>query len=189
MISPPSTFSGSRPLLRFDRPAEWPTIRTLLDTVFGDSRESELIERLRKDGDLLFLIIAVHAERIIGVVGFSRLRIDGPAPINAATLAPLAVAPDMRGQGVGSALVSAGLTHARKKHAQAVCVLGHERYFRRFGFTALAAEKIAGPWSGPNFMALSLSNETPPLVGEAVYPTAFTALAESDDEDDADPDA
>ena len=182
MISPPSAFNGSRPLLRFDRPAEWPTIRTLLDTVFGDSRQSDLVERLRKDGDLLFLIIAVHEERIVGVIGFSQLRIDGPTSINAATLAPLAVAPDMRGLGVGSALVSAGLTHARKKNAQAVCTLGHDRYFSRFGFTAMAAEKISGPWSGPNFMALSLSNETPPLVGEAQYPPAFAALAEGEDD-------
>ena len=53
-------------------------------------------------------------------------------------LAPLAVLPEYQKQGVGSALVRAGLEVCRGIGAQLVFVLGHPDYYPRFGFQPVA---------------------------------------------------
>ncbi len=49
-------------------------------------------------------------------------------------LAPLAVVPARQGQGIGALLVHDGLARCRTLDAAAVVVLGHPKYYPRFGF-------------------------------------------------------
>jgi len=49
-------------------------------------------------------------------------------------LAPSAVAPDRQGQGIGRALIRAGLDAAREAGAGAVVLLGSVDYYSRSGF-------------------------------------------------------
>jgi putative acetyltransferase len=56
------------------------------------------------------------------------------ARFQAALLAPLAVDPIHQKQGVGSALIQAGLRRLREEAFSMVCVLGDPAYYGRFGF-------------------------------------------------------
>ena len=78
-----------------------------------------------------FALVAADGDRIIGHVQFSRAW-AGEAPI--LTLSPLGVAPDRQRQGIGSALVIAGLAEARRRDEVAVVLLGNPVYYQRFGF-------------------------------------------------------
>jgi putative acetyltransferase len=92
---------------------------------------------------------------VIGQIMFSRLVSE--TGLGLAQLSPLAVRPDWQGQGVGAALVEAGLEGCRSLGLDGVVVLGHPDYYPRFGFTPEAAAALSSPFSGqPSFMALAL---------------------------------
>jgi putative acetyltransferase len=49
-------------------------------------------------------------------------------------LAPIAVLPDLQRQGIGKALIEAGIDKIRASGEPFVIVLGHPGYYPRFGF-------------------------------------------------------
>ena len=69
----------------------------------------------------------------------------------------VAVKPGRQRDGVGIALIEAGLEACRAKGVDAVIVLGHADYYPRFGFSAELARQVRAPFSGPSFMALELT--------------------------------
>lgn len=174
---------ATRPVMRFDRPSEWPRIKALLDDAFGRETESALVERLRGDGAFSFMIVAEIGEGFIGACGFSPLPIHGEErSYDGAALGPLAVAAPFRGAGVGSALVRAGLAQCRRRNLGVVCALGSPRFFNRLGFSRAAASEIASPWTdAPAYQALVLRDELAPVVGEARYADAYFNSADMDD--------
>jgi putative acetyltransferase len=91
-------------------------------------------------------------------------------------LAPVAVLPERQRQGVGSALVEAGLAEARAAGIDIVFLLGEPEYYGRFGFEPLVAQPFASPYAGPYFQALVLSDIALPASGSADYAPAFAAL-------------
>ena len=75
-------------------------IAGLLLAAFPTSSEARLVEQLRKDGDVVYSLVAVEASDVIGHALFSRLR----APDTALSLAPVAVAANRRRRGIAAAL-------------------------------------------------------------------------------------
>lgn len=80
---------------------------------------------------------------------------SGPAILG---LAPMAVAPSHQRQGIGSALVRAGLERCRALGSGAVVVLGHPAYYPRFGFSPSVHFGIRSEYEVPEeaFMVLEL---------------------------------
>ena len=87
-------------------------------------------------------------------------------------IAPLAVAPERQGQGVGSALVSELLQRADTHGWPLAVLLGDPRYYGRFGFEA------AGPYGivyrpvgadNPHFQVRRLASYDPIVRGEVQY--------------------
>ena len=150
-------------------------IRRLNDDAFGGTYESRLIEDLRAADLDAVELVAVENDDIVGHILFSVLAttIDQQA-VPALALAPMAVRPDRQRRGIGSVLVRAGLSLARVRDWRAVIVLGHQKYYPRFGFSAALARPLEAPFSGDAFMALEL--EPGALRGEkgrVTYPPAF----------------
>ena len=161
-------------MIRHARAADFPVIRQVNEAAFGKPDEARLVEALRAGGDVMFELVAEVEAAVAGHILFSRLWADRTELI--AALAPMAVLPELQGKGLGSKLVEAGLETCRDFGAHAVIVLGHPRYYPKFGFTAEAASRVASPYSGsPAFMALELEKGA---LGEPLlvaYPEAFSA--------------
>lgn len=155
----------------------------LLRTVFPAPDEAMLVQRLCLSGDMVLTLIADDEDsgELAGTVVFSRMQVDvaGKA-IAAVALAPVAVAPAYRRQGVGEALVEAGLTHLRQAGVHLCFVLGDPAYYGRFGFAADWAQGFASPYAGQHLMALPLQGGAMPcgVRGDAVHAPAFAHLGE-----------
>lgn len=150
-------------IVRPARAADHAAIRAVVTAAFKQADEAALVDQLRADGDALIELVAEDDAEIVGHILFSPMA----AAVKTAALAPLAVAPERHGQGVGSLLTREGLAACRAAGVEAVIVLGHPDYYPRFGFSAEAAKAVAAPFSGPAFMALSLSGALPSSVAYA----------------------
>lgn len=150
-------------------------IRAVNDAAFGQPDEGRLVDTLRADGELIASLVADDDGDIVGHIAMSRLGLEAAGgPIPAAALAPMAVVPGRQNQGIGSALVRAGLDVCRHEGIEVVVVLGHENYYPRFGFSARLAERLDAPFSGPAFMAIELVSRA--LARDDIkvrYPRAF----------------
>jgi putative acetyltransferase len=162
--------------------ADEAAIDTLLREAFAGAAEAVIVKALRAaDADTLELV-AERDERVIGTVMFSPVTAvlaNGTESFGLG-LGPMAVHPDFQSQGVGSALIEAGLTFVRTLGVPWCVVLGDPDYYGRFGF-AVSMEPV-WRWDGDPegahaaaFQRLSLSNDNWPP-GEAIlsYHPAFT---------------
>ena len=95
------------------------------------------------------------------------LGLSGRGDILAMGLAPMAVRPPKQRQGVGAALVREGLVQCRALGCDAVVVLGHPRYYPRFGFLTASRWGLRCEYDVPDevFMALELRARS--LAGKA----------------------
>lgn len=144
-------------------------------TEYGHQGEAELVRMIEADGDALVSLVAEQSDAVVGHVLFSRMDVEADgAPLAAAGLAPVAVVPDVQGQGVGDALIRAGLDRLREQGIAISFVLGHADYYPRFGYSPELAARFASPFAGPHFMAMMLDNGAAwPLGGRADYAPAF----------------
>jgi len=112
---------------------------------FGGTVEAELVAALIA-GDAYIpdlSLVAEHDGSIVGHVLFTRARAGA---VDAVLLAPLAVAPDWQGRGVGSALAREGLRRAAEMGFGLALVLGHPGYYPRFGFEPAEPFGIMPPY-------------------------------------------
>lgn len=114
-------------------------------TEFGYQGEAELVRALDADGDTLVSLVAEKGEYVAGHILFSRMAVEADGQtLSAAGLAPVAVEPALHGQGIGDALIRAGLDALREQGCAISFVLGHEGYYPRFGYSPELASPFAG---------------------------------------------
>jgi putative acetyltransferase len=103
-------------------------------------------------------MVADDDGEIIGHIMFSPVVLDGHPELKIMGLAPMAVVPARQRQGVGSALVRAGLEECRKLGFGAIVVLGHPDYYPRFGFSPSTRFGITSEYEVPEnvFMVMEL---------------------------------
>lgn len=156
-------------MIREEQAGDAPAIAALLAEAFGRDAEAALVERLRRDGDVLLSLVAADDRGLVGHVLFSRMQ----APFRAAALAPLAVLPRHQRQGIGTRLIEAGLARLARDGWEGVVVLGAPSYYRRFGFDAALAQGFVSPYAGPHLMICPLRPSLPVKTGALVHAPAF----------------
>ena len=134
-------------VVREERPADVAAVRAVVTRAFGRPDEAYLVELLRAAGKALVSLVAERDGRVAGHVLFSPVALDGAPP--ASGLAPLAVLPDAQRQGLGAALVLAGLARCRAAGHAFVVVLGDPDYYGRFGFVAAERHGLASEYDAP----------------------------------------
>ena len=144
-------------------------------TEFGYQGEAELVRALDADGDTSVSLVAEQGGFVAGHVLFSRMDVDADCQsLSGAGLGPVAVAPALHSQGIGDALIRAGIAALREQGCAISFVLGHEGYYPRFGYSPELAARFASPFAGPHFMAMMLDSDAAwPLGGRADYAPAF----------------
>ena len=164
-------------VIRPATPEDAAGIRHVHLSAFPTPAEADLVQELERAGDAVVSIVA-EDEGIVGHVLFSRMevRADG-RPLAALGLAPVAVVQGRQSEGIGGALIEAGLSRASELGIDIVFLLGEPGYYRRFGFDASAAQPFASPYAGPYFQALPLAGDyARPRSGKAGYAPAFAAF-------------
>lgn len=114
------------------------------DMPFSNGDEHELVDRLRKNGDLTLSLVAETSDGIIGHIAFSPVTIsDGTK--NWYGLGPVSVWPQLQGKGIGGALINSGITQMRAIGAKGIVLLGSPDYYSRFGFKSDPSLTYPGP--------------------------------------------
>jgi putative acetyltransferase len=163
--------------IRPEGPEDAAGIRALLTIAFPTGAEADLVEQLRRDGDIEITLVAEDDGRIVGHIVMSRMQAKGDGrSFRTLGLAPLAVLPKRQHGGIASRLIREALAIARSKGEELVFVLGAPAYYGRFGFSAAIAAPFASPLAGPHLMALSLVELDLPSLGKADYAPAFAVF-------------
>lgn len=139
-------------------------------TEYGYSGEAELVERLRALNGLALSMVAERNGELLGHIAFSPAQVNGEAgPWY--LLAPVSVWPDFHRQGIGSALIRAGIDGLKGLGASACFVLRDPGYYKRFGFVSDPQLSDTAPEPNAFFMRLMIKG-TPPI-GKVTYHPAF----------------
>jgi putative acetyltransferase len=155
--------------------ADRAALRAIHEAAFGARAEADLVDALRRDGDLVLSLAAWAEREPVGHVAFSRLAVPDTEARGVA-LAPLAVKPSFQRQGIGAALVREALSVLASAGEDIVLVLGDPAYYGRFGFAAAAAQAFRTPYDGPYLQALALNEAGRAARGKVRYARAFAEL-------------
>ena len=132
------------------------TIAAFEEMEISDHTEQFIIEALRSAQALSVSLVAEVDGRVVGHIAFSPVTMsDGTQDWYG--LGPVSVLPDFQRQGIGKALIRAGLSRLKTLNAKGCCLVGHPDYYPQFGF-----ENVQG------------------LVFEGVPPEAFFVLSFDD---------
>ena len=131
----------------------------LLDRCFGERRTAKSSERLR-EGRLPAQGLALTAERDGEVLATVRLWHVEANGVPALLLGPLAVKPELQGEGLGKAMMREALWRAACRGHGAVLLVGDPEYYERFGFFGGKAQHLVmpGPFERRRFLALELKD-------------------------------
>ena len=144
-------------VLREESGGDLVAVEALFDRVFGPARKSLSSYKLRQ-GVLpvreLCLVVSSSGGLPAGAVRFWPVRIGGSG-VPALLAGPVGVDPTRQGEGLGAALLRAGLTRAERLAMPAdtgeagrwkrVVLVGDEPYYGRFGFRRDLAEALRFP--------------------------------------------
>jgi putative acetyltransferase len=145
--------------IRPEQPEDVAAIRYVNEHAFNRPAEADLVDKLRQHGKVTLSLVAVHESQIVGHILFTPVVIESTQRSTAAVgLAPMAVLPELQNRGIGALLVNAGLDECRRAGQRIVVVLGHPRYYPRFGFAPASRYGIRSEYDVPDevFMAIEL---------------------------------
>ena len=149
------------------------------DVGYSNHREQFMVERLRNSAAFipqLSLVAQVNHE-IIGHILLTKIAIHNHGKSTTSlALAPLSVTPKFQGKGVGSKLVAEAHRLAKELGYQSVTVLGHPKYYPRFGYEPMKRYGLELPFDvrEENCMVVCLSeNEWSGMAGKIEYPSEF----------------
>jgi predicted N-acetyltransferase YhbS/inosine-uridine nucleoside N-ribohydrolase len=171
--------------IRAEEPVDRDAIGEVVAAAFGSPVEARLVEAIRASSNFVpeLSLVAELDGRVVGHVMISYAALhDGHRDHRIATLSPLAVAPELHGRGIGTALVRAVTARADALGEPLVVLEGSPVYYGRFGFEHSVPHgiEIALPSWAPAEAAqvLRLGRYDPSLRGRVVYPPAFAEATE-----------
>ena len=148
--------------IRPEEPGDIRAIHQVNRQAFETAVEASLVDALRRRAQPLISLVAVVDDEVAGHILFSPVTLSSDPGARIMGLAPMAVLPAKQRQGIGTALVRAGLEECRRLSFEAVIVLGHADYYPRFGFVPASRYGLTCEYDVPDdvFMVLELSPGT-----------------------------
>jgi predicted N-acetyltransferase YhbS len=134
-----------------------PLVEVLNEISFGAGRYAKSAYRLREGVEPVagLSFVAVAGSEFLGSIRFWPVAIGMEKSL---LLGPLAVQPDLRGRGIGIALMKHAIGEARTQGHASIVLVGDEPYYVRVGFARLAPGRIRfpGPVDPARVLGLSL---------------------------------
>ena len=147
--------------IRAERDGDARAIEALVDRCFGPGRYAKTAYRLREgvepDARLSFVSVKSTDGVILGSVRFWPVSVGGQSSL---LLGPLAVEPELRGKGIGIALMQRGIEQARALGYATMILVGDEPYYARVGFAKLPRGRVhmPGPVDPERLLGLALKD-------------------------------
>ena len=165
--------------IRKEEEADRAAVRAVNEAAFGTPAEADLVDALRAKRVPRVSLVADSDGEIVGHVLFSPVVLTERADRRVMGLGPMAVVPERQRQGIGGALVRAGLQQCKALGYCAVVVVGHPEYYPRFGFVPAAEHGLKCEYDVPVdvFMVAELEPHALRGVSGLVrYDQAFAAV-------------
>jgi putative acetyltransferase len=164
--------------IRPETPEDFDSIRQINIAAFANhaySQQTEhlIVEALRADGALTLSLVAEVEGLVVGHVAFSEAGI-GELATGWFLLGPVAVLPSRQRQGIGSALIRAGLQELQDQGASGCVLVGDPAFYQRFGFRPVPGVTWPGV-PGEYVQCLAWTDATP--TGEVTCHPAFHVKA------------
>ncbi|MDE5419602.1 N-acetyltransferase [Labilibaculum sp. DW002] len=170
--------------IRKEKTKDFRAVFTLIREAFkneqySDHKEQFLVERLRKSSAFIpeLSIVAVNDNKIVGHILLTKLKIISDKNVfHSLALAPVSVSTEYQGKGVGGKLINQAHKMAKELGYKSIVLLGHEKYYPRFGYEQAAKYGIKLPFEVPkeNCMAIELvENGLNGVNGMVEYPKEF----------------
>jgi predicted N-acetyltransferase YhbS len=159
--------------------ADLAALEAVHTAAFPTDLEARLVKLLISRGQAAVSLAAVAEGRIVGHDLFSQTTCEGSTGVTRGLgLAPLAVLPEFERQGIGSALVRAGLEACQRQYTPWVVVLGEPAYYSRFGFQPASRYGLSGDFGGGDAFQILVFNEqqSPDPGGHIRYDAEFRKL-------------
>ncbi|MCK4578320.1 MAG: N-acetyltransferase [Candidatus Marinimicrobia bacterium] len=147
-------------VIRHETQADLKAIHEINLQAFEQSSEGDIVDALRVAGALTMSLVALSNNQIVGHITFSPVTIESkPGSFIALGLGPMAVLPEYQNKGIGSQLVETGLKDCLSLGHEIVVVVGHPKYYPRFGFIPAGPLGIECEYEVPEnaFMLLELN--------------------------------
>ena len=130
-------------------------IRNIHMSAFGQVQGQEIVElvnNLLNDATAkpLLSLVAEIDGRIVGHILFTVAKLQPNQEVSVRILAPLGVAPEFQGQGVGRLLIGEGLNKLAESGVDLVFVLGHPGYYPKSGFQTAGVLGFKAPYPIPS---------------------------------------
>jgi predicted N-acetyltransferase YhbS len=170
--------------LRQEKPADYEAVFELIKTAFkpinaSDQQEHILVEKLRRSQAFVpeLSIVAENENGIIGHILLTEIQIvNGDASHTSLAMAPVSVKPAFQGKGIGGRLILESHRVAKMLGYASILVVGHEKYYPRFGYVPARNFNISLPFEVPdeNCLVISLiENGLKGVCGKVVYAKEF----------------
>lgn len=146
----------------------------------SDHREQFLVQRLRKSTAFIpeLSMVAEIKNKIVGHILLTKLKVkNGQDEFDSLALAPVSVLPEYQGKGIGGMLIQQAHKKAKELGYQSIILLGHEKYYPKFGYMQADNFGIEMPFDVPkeNCMAIELiENGLEGISGTVEYPKEFS---------------
>ena len=132
--------------IRAERAGDDAAVQGLVDLGFGPGRFAKTAYRLREgvvpDSRLSFVAEDTESGALLGAVRFWPIIVGARLSL---LLGPLAVVPQLRGQGIGIRLMQRGIAEARAAGYESVVLVGDEPYYAKVGFARLEPGQVRFP--------------------------------------------
>ena len=170
--------------IRQEKPEDFRIVFSLIEKAFksiqfSDHKEQFLVEHLRKSKAFIpeLSMVAEIENNIVGHILLTKLKIkNGQDEFNSLALAPVSVLPEYQGKGIGGMLIIEAHKKAIELGYQSIVLLGHEKYYPKFGYRQADSFGIDLPFDVPkeNCMAIELTeNGLNGVSGIVEYPKEF----------------
>ncbi|RXM39547.1 GNAT family N-acetyltransferase [Chryseobacterium sp. CH21] len=156
------------------------TAEAFKDMEHSDHQEQFLVEKLRESDAFipeLSLVAEDENSTIAGHILFTKIKIvNDKESFDSLALAPVSVKSEFQSQGIGAKLILEGHHIAKELGYESVILIGHEKYYPRFGYKKTSNFGISFPFDIPeeNGMAIELVKDgLKDKKGVVKYPQEF----------------
>ncbi len=170
--------------IRKEESKDFETVFNLIEKAFeseqmSDHKEQFLVQKLRKSNAFIpeLSMIAESKNKIVGHILLTKLKIKNEQKqFDSLALAPVSVLPEYQGKGIGGKLILESHKKAKELGYKSIVLLGHDKYYPRFGYEQADKYGIELPFEVPkeNCMVIELvENGLKGVSGMVEYPKEF----------------